>query len=118
MSEERTLRKACLLHLAVKDLIFNILLFYLDKLSVFYYCCFSKSLLNYCAFFLQIPITLTSVAFVPLYGQEQTNKVLALFAPWDSFTGFILNLSLICLCLFLWKMCITRPLLISWRCSP
>ncbi|XP_059348386.1 soluble lamin-associated protein of 75 kDa isoform X2 [Ammospiza nelsoni] len=41
----------------------------------------------------QVPITLTSVSFVPLYGQEKANKVLALFAPWDSFTAVALYLA-------------------------
>ncbi|NXF21121.1 F169A protein, partial [Rhodinocichla rosea] len=41
----------------------------------------------------KVPITLTSVGFVPLYGEEQTNKVLALFAPWDSFTAVALYLA-------------------------
>ncbi|XP_059692467.1 soluble lamin-associated protein of 75 kDa isoform X2 [Haemorhous mexicanus] len=41
----------------------------------------------------KVPITLTSVCFVPLYGQEQTHKVLALFPPWDSFTAVALYLA-------------------------
>ncbi|NXE61244.1 F169A protein, partial [Calcarius ornatus] len=41
----------------------------------------------------KVPITLTSVGFVPLYGEEQTNKVLALFAPWDSLTAVALYLA-------------------------
>ncbi|NXB73211.1 F169A protein, partial [Donacobius atricapilla] len=41
----------------------------------------------------KIPISLSSVGFVPLYGQEQTHKVLALFAPWDSFTAVALYLA-------------------------
>ncbi|NXO43108.1 F169A protein, partial [Locustella ochotensis] len=41
----------------------------------------------------KIPIRLTSVSFVPLYGQEQTHKVLALFAPWDPFTAVALYLA-------------------------
>ncbi|NXH42346.1 F169A protein, partial [Dicaeum eximium] len=41
----------------------------------------------------KVPITLTSVGFVPLYGQEQTHKVLALFAPWDSLTAVALYLA-------------------------
>lgn len=35
----------------------------------------------------QIPISLSNVGFVPLYGGDQTQKVLALFAPEDSLTG-------------------------------
>ncbi|XP_030093179.1 soluble lamin-associated protein of 75 kDa isoform X2 [Serinus canaria] len=41
----------------------------------------------------KVPITLASVCFVPLYGQEQTHKVLALFPPWDSFTAVALYLA-------------------------
>ncbi|NXY08352.1 F169A protein, partial [Pteruthius melanotis] len=41
----------------------------------------------------KVPISLTSVGFVPLYGEEQTHKVLALFAPWDSFTAVALYLA-------------------------
>ncbi|XP_014123478.2 soluble lamin-associated protein of 75 kDa isoform X5 [Zonotrichia albicollis] len=41
----------------------------------------------------KVPITLTSVGFVPLYGKEQTNKVLALFPPWDRFTAVALYLA-------------------------
>nr|XP_030114426.3 soluble lamin-associated protein of 75 kDa isoform X3 [Taeniopygia guttata] len=41
----------------------------------------------------KVPITLTSVGFVPLYGEEQTHKVLALFAPWDSLTAVALYLA-------------------------
>ncbi|NXE39268.1 F169A protein, partial [Ptilorrhoa leucosticta] len=41
----------------------------------------------------KVPISLTSVGFVPLYGQEQTHKVLALFAPWDSLTAVALYLA-------------------------
>ncbi|NWT57988.1 F169A protein, partial [Erythrocercus mccallii] len=41
----------------------------------------------------KVPISLTSVSFVPLYGEEQTHKVLALFAPWDSFTAVALYLA-------------------------
>ncbi|XP_059772567.1 soluble lamin-associated protein of 75 kDa isoform X3 [Balaenoptera ricei] len=42
------------------------------------------SLLN-----ITIPISLSNVGFVPLYGGDQTQKVLALFAPEDSLTGSI-----------------------------
>ncbi|XP_068846849.1 soluble lamin-associated protein of 75 kDa isoform X2 [Capricornis sumatraensis] len=42
--------------------------------------CFS--LLN-----ITIPISLSNVGFVPLYGGDQTQKVLALFSPEDSLTG-------------------------------
>lgn len=35
----------------------------------------------------QIPISLSNVGFVPLYGGDQTEKILALFAPEDSLTG-------------------------------
>ncbi|NWU43627.1 F169A protein, partial [Hylia prasina] len=41
----------------------------------------------------KVPINLASVSFVPLYGEEQTHKVLALFAPWDSFTAVALYLA-------------------------
>nr|XP_021387485.1 soluble lamin-associated protein of 75 kDa isoform X2 [Lonchura striata domestica] len=41
----------------------------------------------------KVPITLTSVGFAPLYGEEQTHKVLALFAPWDSLTAVALYLA-------------------------
>ncbi|XP_065730959.1 soluble lamin-associated protein of 75 kDa isoform X2 [Phocoena phocoena] len=44
--------------------------------------CFS--LLN-----ITIPISLSNVGYVPLYGGDQTQKVLALFAPEDSLTGSI-----------------------------
>uniref|UniRef100_M3Y340 Family with sequence similarity 169 member A n=1 Tax=Mustela putorius furo TaxID=9669 RepID=M3Y340_MUSPF len=44
--------------------------------------CFS--LLN-----ITIPISLSNVGFVPLYGGDQTEKILALFAPEDSLTGSI-----------------------------
>uniref|UniRef100_A0A8C7A1M3 Family with sequence similarity 169 member A n=1 Tax=Nothoprocta perdicaria TaxID=30464 RepID=A0A8C7A1M3_NOTPE len=37
----------------------------------------------------KIPISLSTVGFVPLYGGEQTHKVLALFAPEDSLTGSV-----------------------------
>ncbi|KAM5168153.1 soluble lamin-associated protein of 75 kDa isoform 3-T3 [Callospermophilus lateralis] len=36
-----------------------------------------------------IPISLSNVGFVPLYGGNQTQKILALFAPEDSLTGSI-----------------------------
>ncbi|KAM6301603.1 soluble lamin-associated protein of 75 kDa [Podargus strigoides] len=41
----------------------------------------------------KIPITLSNVGFVPLYGEEQTHKVLALFAPTDSFKAVALYLA-------------------------
>ncbi|KFZ50913.1 Soluble lamin-associated protein of 75 kDa [Podiceps cristatus] len=41
----------------------------------------------------KIPITLSTVGFVPLYGEEQTHKVLALFAPGDSLTAVALFLA-------------------------
>ncbi|NXB03693.1 F169A protein, partial [Cnemophilus loriae] len=41
----------------------------------------------------KVPISLTSVGFVPLYGEEHTHKVLALFAPWDSLTAVALYLA-------------------------
>uniref|UniRef100_A0A8B9RUR4 Family with sequence similarity 169 member A n=1 Tax=Accipiter nisus TaxID=211598 RepID=A0A8B9RUR4_9AVES len=41
----------------------------------------------------KIPISLSTVGFVPLYGQEQTHKVLALFAPGDSLTAVALHLA-------------------------
>ncbi|XP_006874461.1 PREDICTED: soluble lamin-associated protein of 75 kDa [Chrysochloris asiatica] len=40
-----------------------------------------------------IPISLSSVGFVPLYGGDQTQKVLALFAPEDSLTAVALYLA-------------------------
>ncbi|XP_046924893.1 soluble lamin-associated protein of 75 kDa isoform X2 [Lynx rufus] len=42
------------------------------------------SLLN-----ITIPISLSNVGFVPLYGGDQTEKILALFAPEDSLTGSV-----------------------------
>uniref|UniRef100_A0A803V3A8 Family with sequence similarity 169 member A n=1 Tax=Ficedula albicollis TaxID=59894 RepID=A0A803V3A8_FICAL len=41
----------------------------------------------------KVPISLTSVGLVPLYGEEDTHKVLALFAPWDSLTAVALYLA-------------------------
>ncbi|NXR83961.1 F169A protein, partial [Pycnonotus jocosus] len=41
----------------------------------------------------KIPISVATVSFVPLYGEEQTHKVLALFAPWDSLTAVALYLA-------------------------
>uniref|UniRef100_A0A8V0YEC5 Family with sequence similarity 169 member A n=1 Tax=Gallus gallus TaxID=9031 RepID=A0A8V0YEC5_CHICK len=41
----------------------------------------------------KIPISLSTVGFVPLYGGEQTHKVLALFAPEDSLTAVALFLA-------------------------
>ncbi|XP_072715891.1 soluble lamin-associated protein of 75 kDa isoform X1 [Ciconia boyciana] len=41
----------------------------------------------------KVPIRLSSVGFVPLYGEEQTHKVLALFAPRDSLTAAALYLA-------------------------
>ncbi|KGL83353.1 Soluble lamin-associated protein of 75 kDa [Tinamus guttatus] len=41
----------------------------------------------------KIPIRLSAVGFVPLYGGEQTHKVLALFAPEDSLTAVSLYLA-------------------------
>ncbi|XP_050769491.1 soluble lamin-associated protein of 75 kDa isoform X1 [Gymnogyps californianus] len=41
----------------------------------------------------KIPISLSTVGFVPLYGEEQTHKVLALFAPGDSLTAVALYLA-------------------------
>ncbi|XP_013013805.1 soluble lamin-associated protein of 75 kDa isoform X2 [Cavia porcellus] len=40
-----------------------------------------------------IPISLSNVGFVPLYGGEQTQKILALFAPEDSLTAVALYLA-------------------------
>lgn len=37
----------------------------------------------------QIPVSLSNVGFVPLYGGNQTQKILALFAPEDSLTGLV-----------------------------
>ncbi|XP_050770814.1 soluble lamin-associated protein of 75 kDa-like [Gymnogyps californianus] len=41
----------------------------------------------------KIPISLSTVGFVPLFGGEQTHKVLALFAPEDSLTAVALYLA-------------------------
>ncbi|NWS39754.1 F169A protein, partial [Probosciger aterrimus] len=41
----------------------------------------------------KVPIKLSTVGFVPLYGEEQTHKVLALFAPGDSITAVALYLA-------------------------
>ncbi|NWW54490.1 F169A protein, partial [Pedionomus torquatus] len=41
----------------------------------------------------KIPIRLTTVGFVPLYGEEQTHKILALFAPGDLLTAVALYLA-------------------------
>ncbi|XP_068279016.1 soluble lamin-associated protein of 75 kDa [Nyctibius grandis] len=41
----------------------------------------------------KIPISLTTVGFVPLYGEEQRHKVLALFAPGDALTAVALYLA-------------------------
>ncbi|XP_014820508.1 PREDICTED: soluble lamin-associated protein of 75 kDa-like isoform X2 [Calidris pugnax] len=41
----------------------------------------------------KIPIRLTTVGFVPLYGEEQTHKLLALFAPGDLLTAVALYLA-------------------------
>ncbi|KAL2779570.1 soluble lamin-associated protein of 75 kDa isoform 1 [Daubentonia madagascariensis] len=46
------------------------------------------SLLN-----ITIPISLSNVGFVPLYGGDQTQKILALFAPEDSLTAVALYLA-------------------------
>ncbi|XP_056181521.1 soluble lamin-associated protein of 75 kDa isoform X2 [Falco biarmicus] len=40
----------------------------------------------------KVPIVLSAVGFVPLYGEEQTHKVLALFAPEDLLTAVALYL--------------------------
>ncbi|XP_027720046.1 soluble lamin-associated protein of 75 kDa isoform X2 [Vombatus ursinus] len=40
-----------------------------------------------------IPISLSTVGFIPLYGGDQTHKVLALFAPEDSLTAVALFLA-------------------------
>ncbi|XP_067424992.1 soluble lamin-associated protein of 75 kDa [Emydura macquarii macquarii] len=42
---------------------------------------------------IKIPISLSTVGFVPLYGGDQTHKVLALFAPEDSITAVALYLA-------------------------
>uniref|UniRef100_A0A8C0H663 Family with sequence similarity 169 member A n=1 Tax=Chelonoidis abingdonii TaxID=106734 RepID=A0A8C0H663_CHEAB len=42
---------------------------------------------------IKIPISLSTVGFVPLYGGDQTHKVLALFAPEDSLTAVALYLA-------------------------
>ncbi|XP_054253539.1 soluble lamin-associated protein of 75 kDa [Indicator indicator] len=41
----------------------------------------------------QVPIRLSSVSFVPLYGEDETYKVLALFTPQDPFTAAALYLA-------------------------
>lgn len=41
----------------------------------------------------KVPISLSTVGFVPLYGEEQTHKVLALFARGDSLTAVALYLA-------------------------
>ncbi|XP_065519000.1 soluble lamin-associated protein of 75 kDa isoform X3 [Lathamus discolor] len=41
----------------------------------------------------KVPIKLSTVGFVPLYGEEQTHKVLALFSPRDSITAVALYLA-------------------------
>ncbi|XP_044536716.1 soluble lamin-associated protein of 75 kDa [Gracilinanus agilis] len=41
----------------------------------------------------QIPISLSTVGFIPLYGGDQTHKILALFAPEDSLTAVALYLA-------------------------
>ncbi|XP_064903391.1 soluble lamin-associated protein of 75 kDa isoform X1 [Columba livia] len=41
----------------------------------------------------KIPLSLSTVGFVPLYGEEQSHKVLALFPPWDSLTAVALYLA-------------------------
>ncbi|XP_036601776.1 soluble lamin-associated protein of 75 kDa isoform X1 [Trichosurus vulpecula] len=40
-----------------------------------------------------IPISLSTVGFVPLYGGDETHKILALFAPEDYFTAVALYLA-------------------------
>ncbi|XP_037657994.1 soluble lamin-associated protein of 75 kDa isoform X2 [Choloepus didactylus] len=44
-------------------------------------------------FNITIPISLSNVGFVPLYGGDQTQKILALFAPEDSLTAVALYLA-------------------------
>ncbi|XP_010293052.1 PREDICTED: soluble lamin-associated protein of 75 kDa-like [Phaethon lepturus] len=41
----------------------------------------------------KVSVSLSSVSFVPLYGEEQTHKVLALFAPTDCLTAVALYLA-------------------------
>ncbi|MFT7815623.1 soluble lamin-associated protein of 75 kDa isoform X1 [Arapaima gigas] len=41
----------------------------------------------------QVPITVSSVGFVPMYGADLVHKVLALFAPEDPFTAVALYLA-------------------------
>ncbi|XP_075037944.1 soluble lamin-associated protein of 75 kDa [Mixophyes fleayi] len=41
----------------------------------------------------EVPISLTTVGYVPLYGGDQTHKVLALFAPEDTLTAVALYLA-------------------------
>ncbi|XP_057262120.1 soluble lamin-associated protein of 75 kDa [Pezoporus wallicus] len=58
-----------------------------------------RSASPYCPEFLslpahgKVPIKLSTVGFVPLYGEEQTHKVLALFSPGDSITAIALYLA-------------------------
>ncbi|XP_072462456.1 soluble lamin-associated protein of 75 kDa [Notamacropus eugenii] len=40
-----------------------------------------------------VPISLSTVGFIPLYGGDQTHKILALFAPEDSLTAVALYLA-------------------------
>ncbi|XP_044147784.1 soluble lamin-associated protein of 75 kDa isoform X2 [Bufo gargarizans] len=40
----------------------------------------------------EVPISLSTVGYVPLYGGDQTHKILALFAPEDSLTAVALYL--------------------------
>ncbi|XP_053557383.1 soluble lamin-associated protein of 75 kDa isoform X2 [Bombina bombina] len=42
---------------------------------------------------IEVPISLTTVGFVPLYGGDQTHKVLALFDPEDTLTAVALYLA-------------------------
>ncbi|XP_077143591.1 soluble lamin-associated protein of 75 kDa isoform X2 [Ranitomeya variabilis] len=41
----------------------------------------------------EVPISLSTVGYVPLYGGDQTHKVLALFAPEDPLTAVALHLA-------------------------
>ncbi|KAM4051157.1 soluble lamin-associated protein of 75 kDa isoform 2-T3 [Anomaloglossus baeobatrachus] len=41
----------------------------------------------------EVPITLSTVGYVPLYGGDQTHKILALFAPEDPLTAVALHLA-------------------------
>ncbi|XP_055968427.1 soluble lamin-associated protein of 75 kDa isoform X2 [Sorex fumeus] len=64
----------------------------LKILSAFLFSTLRSSLIFHQLSF-QIPISLSNVGFVPLYGGDQTQKILALFAPEDSLTAVALYLA-------------------------